>query len=456
MAPTAVGIVGLATTAVIAAIGGVTTGDALLLLLYSAVGATAAGLVAAVVLRTSRHRTITAQAIVAALAPVLATAIGVTWAASEMFLMVHDLVALGIVLAAAGTVAVIIALFLGRRVASASEEVAGLARRLGDSSATPSAQPPASGPVELVELARELETTSARLREARERAEATELSRRELVAWVSHDLRTPLAGIRAMVEAIEDGVVDDEATIARYHATIRVETERLAGLVDDLFELSRIQAGALRLDTERVPLDELITDAVEACGVATPSVELVTRSSRPAPIVEMSVPEIVRVLRNLVDNAVRHTPDGGQVVVEAGSEDDNAWISVSDGCGGISETDLPRVFEMGYRGDMARTPGDGRGGLGLAVARGLVDAHGGRIEVANVDPGCRFTVRLPTSGRRPLLAGELPPSIDHRPEDGRPGRRERLPAGREPPNRMSSSTQPRGSPPGEAEVSPTR
>jgi signal transduction histidine kinase len=394
IAPVAVGVVGLGATTAVAAAGGVDTSDTLHLVLYSAGGAAVAGIVAVMLLRASRRRSITLLAIVAALAPVLATAIGVIWAASEMFLMTHDLVVLGVVLVAAGTVAVIIALTVGRSVARTSAEVTGMARRLTEVGHVEDVTA-GNGPVELAALARELETTSARLREARSQAEATERSRRELVAWVSHDLRTPLAGIRAMIEALEDGVVTDTDTVDRYHATIGLETERLSCLVDALFELSRIQAGALRLDTESVPLDELIRDAVDASRPGAGNVQLVVCSDDPAPVVEMSPSEMVRVVRNLIDNAVRHTPGGGQVVVAAGSDRHGAWLAVSDGCGGIPAADLPRVFETGYRGDTARTPGDGRGGLGLAVAQGLVDAHGGRIEVRNVGPGCRFTVRLP-------------------------------------------------------------
>src|SRR5207244_6483953 len=117
-------------------------------------------------------------------------------------------------------------------------------------------------PSELASLAAELQATSARLNEARAQSAAIEHSRRQLMAWVSHDLRTPLAGVRAMVEALEDRVVEDPDTVARYYATMRREIDRLAGLVNDLFELSRIQSGALALDIESVALDELVGDAV--------------------------------------------------------------------------------------------------------------------------------------------------------------------------------------------------
>jgi signal transduction histidine kinase len=253
-------------------------------------------------------------------------------------------------------------------------------------------------PGELADLAAELQLTSARLADAQSQAATLERSRRELVAWVSHDLRTPLAGIRAMVEALEDGVVDDPETVARYHRTMRREADRLAGLVNDLFELSRIQAGSLSLTYESVPLEDLVADAISgaAAAAAAKGIEVRSRVRQPS-TVELSTPEMARVVCNLLDNAIRHTAAGGTVIVDAGLDDNatSAVVSVLDACGGIPEHDLDLVFEMAYRGDAARSPGDGGGGLGLAVARGLVEAHHGEISVQNEGPGCRFVVRLP-------------------------------------------------------------
>jgi signal transduction histidine kinase len=202
-----------------------------------------------------------------------------------------------------------------------------------------------------------------------------------------------------MVEALEDGVVDDAETVERYHRAIRREADRLAGLVDDLFELSRIQAGALSLDLERVGLDELVSDAVAGASIAAAAKGIHVKGSvdDPPPVVALSTPEMGRVVRNLLDNAIRHTPSGGAIVISATLDDDSthAEVAVQDGCGGIPERDLDLVFDMAYRGDSARTPGDGGAGLGLAVARGLVEAHHGHISVRNEGDGCCFTVRLP-------------------------------------------------------------
>jgi signal transduction histidine kinase len=406
---------GVAGGAVMAALGDIPSGDAARLLGYSTAGAGLAGVTAFVVLRAWRRASIRTQAVVAVLAPVLAVGLGVAWAAQQMFLMAHDLWVLWVVLFGAGSVGLITAMVLGWRVAAATRSVGDMARQLGDGSmltegtaagdsAGPSGPSGPSGPRELVDLAAELRQTSARLAEAREQAAALEASRRELVAWVSHDLRTPLAGIRAMVEALEDGVVDDPDTVARYHRTMRREADRLAALVDDLFELSRIHAGSLSLRFESIPLDRLVSDAIAGASVAAAAKDITLRDhvAHPAPVVELSTPDMARVVRNLLDNAIRHTPRGGVVTVTAGVDDsagagetESVEVSVQDGCGGIPEHDLDLVFDLAYRGDAARTPGDGGGGLGLAVARGLVEAHHGDISVRNVDPGCRFTVRLP-------------------------------------------------------------
>jgi signal transduction histidine kinase len=370
-----------------------------LVLSWSLGSAAVAGVVAATLLRVLRHARLAVQAGIAALAPVLAVTVALIGTATTMFISAHDLRALLVVTVAAGTVGLVTALALGQRVAAASTSLGDLAQRIGDDGAAAPSLVRGGGPSELVRLAAELEGALARLAETREQAAAAEDSRRQLVAWVSHDLRTPLAGIRAMVEALEDGVVDDAETVARYYRTMGRETDRLAGLVDDLFELSRIQAGAVNLDLEQIALDELISDAVAGVSMAAGAkgIDLRGEVATPTPVVELSIPEMARVVRNLLDNAIRHTPRGGTIWVDAGIDEDRqaALVSVRDGCGGIPAPDLPRVFELAYRGDAARTPGDGGAGLGLAVARGLVEAHHGEISVQNEGQGCRFTISLP-------------------------------------------------------------
>jgi signal transduction histidine kinase len=304
--------------------------------------ALAAYLVGRAALRRSR------SPVVVALIPTCATALGLLVAAWAMFVSSHDLSALVVVVASAGT--------------------AGLLGALA--------------------LATELERSRRRVEAMAARERRLEQSRRELVAWVSHDLRTPLAGIRALAEALHDGIVDEPREIRRYHAQLVTESERLARLVDDLFELSRIQADALALSVERVPLGEVVS---EAKGVRGPLFD-----PGRVPDVAGSPAELSRVIANLLDNAIRHTPAGGTVAVDVRTAEGAAEVSVRDGCGGIPDCDIDRVFDLAYRGDGARTPGAAGGaGLGLAIARGLVEAQRGAIAVRNEAGGCLFTVRLP-------------------------------------------------------------
>jgi signal transduction histidine kinase len=238
-------------------------------------------------------------------------------------------------------------------------------------------------------------------REARERERAAEASRRELVAWVSHDLRTPLAGIRAMAEALADGVVSAPSDVAGYANQISGETRRLTRMVDDLFELSRITAGALELTMSQVALGEVVSDVLAAqTPVAQRKRVRVLAHARTTPIVLGSDPELARVVRNLVSNAIRHTPPDGTVAVQIGVDGGDAVLAVDDCCGGIPDGELARVFDVAFRGSAARTPSPSGeeqpgGGLGLAIAKGLVEAHKGRINAHNHGPGCRFEVRLP-------------------------------------------------------------
>jgi signal transduction histidine kinase len=245
-------------------------------------------------------------------------------------------------------------------------------------------------------------------REARDRERAAEASRRELVAWISHDLRSPLAGIRAMAEALADGVVAEPREVSRYAQQISGESMRLSDMVGDLFELSRITAGALELTMSAVPLRDVVSDAVAAqTPVAKQKRVLIQADELACPVVAGSDPELARVVRNLVSNAIRHTPPDGTVAVQIGVDGEDALLAIDDSCGGIPEDEIGRVFDVAFRGTQARTPDrsgtSSGGGLGLAIAKGLVEAHRGRIGVRNHGPGCRFEVRLPLS---PLPVGK--------------------------------------------------
>ncbi|MGI9003218.1 MAG: sensor histidine kinase [Pseudonocardia sp.] len=313
-------------------------------------------LLGALLLYRMRQRSITAAATVLVLVPVAATLAGVI--GTSGFMYTPQLAVITVVCAVVAAVTVPSAIVLGR----------GIARDV------------------------------MWLHEAREAEHAAEASRRELVAWISHDLRTPLAGIRAMSEALADGIVTEPFEVAEYALRIRGETVRLSGMVDDLFQLSRITSGALHLTLSAVPLREVVSEAVAVEGVAAARKGVVVRAEGHGdwPVVLGSDPELARVVRNLLSNAIRHTPPDGAVVVAAGVSKNRAWLRVDDGCGGIPDDDLERVFDVAFRGAQARTPDDqSRGGLGLAIARGLVEAHDGDIHACNHGPGCRFEVHLP-------------------------------------------------------------
>ncbi|MGP4055614.1 sensor histidine kinase [Mycobacterium sp. 4D054] len=237
--------------------------------------------------------------------------------------------------------------------------------------------------------------------EIRDSERAAEQSRRRLIAFVSHDLRTPLAGIRALSEAIADGVVpEDEVQVHAKH--IEHESIRLSEMVDDLFEMSKINAGALTPSFDRVALDEVVDDVLAAHRIAAEraGVRLVANIPEQPVRTVGSDRALVRVLSNLVANAIAHTPSGGTVELALGTDGDSAWARVDDTGVGIDEADLPRVFDVAYRGSNSRVPRSDSSlpsgsGLGLAIAAGLVQAHHGALTAHNLPTGARFEVRLP-------------------------------------------------------------
>jgi signal transduction histidine kinase len=324
---------------------------------------------------------------------VLAIVAGTLGTARAMFLSQHDLGVVCMVCVIAGIVASVFGWLLGRQVESGSTALRQAARSLGDEAGQfqPPVRPLAA---EFAALSRELTDTSAKLANSRARERALEQARRQLVAWVSHDLRTPLAGIRAMAEALEDGLATDPP---RYHKQIRAEAERLATMVDNLFELSRIHSGTLQLSPDQIGLDDLVSDVLASTDALARErgIQLNGRAARQL-AVHADPRELSRALTNLLANAIRHTPPGGRVYVEARPEGGGAVLAVADGCGGIPEADLPHVFDLAWRGNDARSPAPESGaGLGLAIVRGVVEAHRGSVRVVNTRVGCCFEMWLP-------------------------------------------------------------
>jgi signal transduction histidine kinase len=358
-----------------------------------AAGCTAAvGLAGMVIVRLLRRAPLRLSIQASAAVPVLAIVAGTLVSAEAMFLSQHDLGVVVMVCIIAGIVAFAFSWLLGRQVASGSTALRHAARSLGDAGQfRPPALPLAA---EFAALSGELADTSAKLATSRARERALEQSRRQLVAWVSHDLRTPLAGLRAMAEALEDGLAADPP---RYHKQMRAEAERLATMVDDLFELSRIQSGTLQLAPDKIALDDLVSDVLASTEALAGErgVRLAGRAAGQL-AVRADPRELSRALTNLLANAIRHTPPGGCVHVEARPQGGDALLAVADGCGGIPEADLPYVFDLAWRGTDARSPApDSGAGLGLAIVRGVAEAHQGSVRVVNTGVGCCFEMRLP-------------------------------------------------------------
>ncbi|MFH8492310.1 sensor histidine kinase [Streptomyces longisporoflavus] len=378
--------------------------EALIIAAYAFLGAAAAALLGVVSLRLMRHRTLIASMTVVAAVAVGAMLFGTLIAAWEMFLEPHDLKVLMIVCAMAGVLSLSTAVLVGRKAAVRSRELALAARSFGESGNF--TVPDGDATAELSALGQELAAASAKLAASRERERALENSRREQAAWLSHDLRTPLARLRAMSEALEDGVAGEPE---RYIRQIGVEVGQLDAMVGDLFELSRIHAGSLSLSPARISVYDLVGDAIAGADPLARElgVHLTGQQVEHVPV-QVDGREMTRVLDNLLINAIRRTPADGTVAVAAQCRPSgDVVLSVTDECGGIPESDLARVFDTGWRGDQARTPGSltttshagshTGAGLGLAIVKGIVEAHSGRAEVQNVGGGCRFDVILPSA-----------------------------------------------------------
>jgi signal transduction histidine kinase len=326
-----------------------------------------------------------------ALVAVFAVVAGVVGTSRAMFLSDHDYTVVLMVSLVAGTIALAFAMAVGHGVVHWSTSLRDDARRFGEIGEFTSA---GGGPAEFQQLSRELTRTSTRLNESRAREVRLEESRRELVSWVSHDLRTPLAGLRAMTEALEDGLAPDPD---RYHRRMRTEVDQMVRMVDDLFELSRIHAGVLALSPQAVALADLVSETIAGADPVAHAGRVRLGGYVDESVLVVADPaELSRVLGNLVMNAIRHTPPGGTVQILGRSLPGQIELSVSDGCGGIAEQDLARVFDVAWQGNEARTPHSGGGaGLGLAIVKGIVEAHRGTVGVRNEEAGCRFVVLLP-------------------------------------------------------------
>jgi signal transduction histidine kinase len=223
-----------------------------------------------------------------------------------------------------------------------------------------------------------------------------ERMRRELIAAVSHDLRTPITSLRLLTDAIADDVVDEE-TRRSYLAQMGTHVNALSALIDDLFELSRLEAGEIAWSLEQVPLDELVGETVEAMRVQADARRVQVRTELPPGLrpARGDPEKLQRVLFNLIQNAIRHTPADGSVVVRAAPADGAVEIEVADTGAGIAADERDRVFEPFFRGGADAARSSGGAGLGLAISRAIVEAHGGRIWLADAPAGTSVRFSIP-------------------------------------------------------------
>jgi len=256
---------------------------------------------------------------------------------------------------------------------------------------------PVRGQDEIALLARTFNQMAEQLQAVARQQRELEILRRDLIAWAGHDLQTPLASVQAVVEALADGVVEDPETAQRYLRTAQKDIRALSALIDDLFQMAQLDAGGLPLERAENSLSDLISDTLESFTelAARQSVDLQgSVDARVDPVI-MDARRIGRVLNNLVSNALQHTPTGGRVLVRASRQPQAVLVEVTDTGKGIRSEDLPFIFDRFYRGEKSRSRSTGGAGLGLAIARGIVEAHGGQIGAENAAQGTRFYFTIP-------------------------------------------------------------
>lgn len=316
--------------------------------------------------------------------------------AALMFLSPHDLILLSLLLGFALLLSWAFGVYLAGSVTQGIRTLAAGARQMAEGDLGVRVHLPVDD--EVGDLAQAFNQMATQVEAAFQRQRELESARRDLMGAISHDLRTPLASLQAMVEALADGVVSDAATTQRYLRTMQAEIHHLNALINDLFELSQLDAGVLRLHLQPSKVEALLAATVAAAQMQAEqkALQLVSQSDVTLSPVMADPIRVQQVLTNLVQNAIRHTPDGGLVRLEARDAGRMIEFSVVDTGEGIAERNLEHVFERFFRGDPARTRAPGGVGLGLAIARGLVEAHGGQIRAeSTLGRGTAFRFTLP-------------------------------------------------------------
>ncbi|MCI0550251.1 MAG: cell wall metabolism sensor histidine kinase WalK [Anaerolineae bacterium] len=330
-----------------------------------------------------------------ALASIL-TFFNVWFSAQMMFASEHDLLLAIVLLVFASGMAMVLGYFLSSTVTERIHLLKGAAEQLAKGDLK--TRVPVHGRDEVAALAATFNQMAEQLQAADQKQRELESLRRDLIAWVSHDLQTPLASMRAILEALSDGVVDEPEMVNRYLNTARRDVRSLSALIDDLFQMAQLDAGGFPLNRAQTSLNDLISDTLENFSELAYR-ESITLEGRVEPNVDpifMDTQAIGRVLNNLISNALRYTSAGGKIYVSAQRTAKGVEATVSDTGEGIRVEDIPNIFERFYRGEKSRNRGTGGAGLGLAIARGIVRAHGGEIRVeSELGKGTRFIFQLP-------------------------------------------------------------
>jgi signal transduction histidine kinase len=311
----------------------------------------------------------------------LLTFLNVWLTARLMFASEHDLLLATVLLVFAGGIAVALGVFFTSALIDRLTRLEAATRAIENGDLAARAEIP--GRDEIAGLAKSFNRMAQRLQVADQKQKELESLRRDLVAWAGHDLRTPLASIRLLVEALADGVVTDPQTAQTYLLQAKKQVDTLSLLVDDLFQISQLDAGGMPLHPEPASLSDLISDTLESFSGLALQKNVILSGSAGDGIdpVNIDVQWMGRALNNLVSNALRHTPPGGNVTLCAERVEGGVSVSVRDSGEGILPNDLPHVFERFYRGEKSRSRASGGAGLGLAIVKGIVEAHGGSIRV---------------------------------------------------------------------------
>ncbi len=327
---------------------------------------------------------------------ILLTFLNVWVAARLMFTSQHDLLLTTVLLLFAGGIGIILGIFFTGTLTTRIKKLGEAAHQIANGKLN--IRVASEGRDEMAQLADSFNSMVAQLEETEKQKKELDTLRKDLVAWVGHDLRTPLASIRAIVEALADGLVEDPETTRRYLITARKDIQSLSTLIDDLFQMAQLDAGGLQLDLTDGSLSDLISDTLESFSelAKRQSIRLEGKVEQGIDPVFMDVQRIGRVLNNLVNNALRYTPAGGRVFIEAIPSQQVVQVNVIDSGIGIMEKDAPHIFEQFYRGEKSRSRSGGGSGLGLAIARGIIEAHGGEIFFASQPGnGTSFSFTLP-------------------------------------------------------------